>query len=154
MSGKVAIVTGAGRGIGRAIALEFAREGAHVVVASRTTSTVEAVVTDIESFGGAAIGLTVDVGERDQIERMVGDAVEHFGGLDILVNNAQSFGTKANPTGALGHIALEDFPDDSWDYTFQTGLKATLWGMQTAFPTCATAAARSSTSARATASAR
>jgi NAD(P)-dependent dehydrogenase (short-subunit alcohol dehydrogenase family) len=74
LSEKVAIVTGAGRGIGRAIALEFAAEGANVVVASRTPSTVESVVTEIEESGGVAIGLTVDVGERDQLERIVTSA--------------------------------------------------------------------------------
>ena len=134
LDNKVAIVTGAGRGIGRAIALDFAREGASVVVASRTTSTVESVVTEIDSCGGAAMGLTVDVGERDQIERMVADTVERFGTVDVLVNNAQGFGTRAAPAGSPGHIALEDFPEDTWDYTFQTGLKATLFGMQAAFP--------------------
>jgi NAD(P)-dependent dehydrogenase (short-subunit alcohol dehydrogenase family) len=134
LSGKVAIVTGAGRGIGRAIALDYAREGASVVVASRTASTVESVVAEIEAAGGTAIGLTVDVGARDQIGRMVDDTVERFGGIDVLVNNAQGFGTRAEPAGSPGHIALEDFPEDTWDYTFQTGLKATLFCMQAAFP--------------------
>ena len=131
---KVAIVTGAGRGIGRAIAIEYAREGASVVVASRTPSTVESVVAEIEAAGGTAFGVTVDVGERDQIERMVADAVERFGRIDVLVNNAQGFGTKAEPAGSPGHIPLEDFPEDAWDFTFQTGLKASLFCMQAAFP--------------------
>lgn len=131
---KVAIVTGAGRGIGRAIALEYAREGARVVVASRTPATVEAVVGEIEAVGGTALGITVDVGERDQIDDMIARTVGHFGQLDILVNNAQGFGTKAAPAGSPGHIALEDFPEDAWDHTFQTGLKASLFAMQAAFP--------------------
>ena len=133
LSGKVAVVTGAGRGIGRAIALEFAAEGASVAVASRTASTVESVVAEIEASGGVAFGLTVDVGERDQVERMVRATVERFGALDVLVNNAQGFGTRANPIGSPGHNSLENFPDDVWDYTFETGLKATLWSMQAAF---------------------
>jgi NAD(P)-dependent dehydrogenase (short-subunit alcohol dehydrogenase family) len=54
--------------------------------------------------------------------------------VHILVNNAQGFGTADNPTGSPGHIALEDFPDDVWDFTFLTGLKASLWGMQAVFP--------------------
>jgi NAD(P)-dependent dehydrogenase (short-subunit alcohol dehydrogenase family) len=130
----VAIVTGAGRGIGRAIAREYAREGARVVVASRTPATVQSVVDEIESAGGTALGITIDVGERDQVEDMVSRTVERFGRLDILVNNAQGFGTKAEPAGSPGHIPLEDFPEDTWDYTFQTGLKATLFAMQAAFP--------------------
>ncbi len=134
LNGKVAVVTGAGRGIGRAIALEYGREGAAVVVASRTPSTVESVVGDIQTSGGEAIGITVDVGEREQIEHMIAETVARYGRLDILVNNAQGFGTKAEPAGSPGHIALEDFPEDTWDHTFQTGLKATLFGMQSAFP--------------------
>lgn len=131
---KVAVVTGAGRGIGRAIALEYAREGARVVVASRTPSTVESVVAEIEANGGTALGVTVDVSERHQIERMIAETVEHFGRLDILVNNAQGFGTKAEPAGSPGFIALEDFPEDTWDFTFESGLKASLFAMQAAFP--------------------
>jgi NAD(P)-dependent dehydrogenase (short-subunit alcohol dehydrogenase family) len=134
LDGKVAIVTGAGRGIGRAIARDFAREGCRVVVASRSASTVASVVSEVESDGGTALGVTVDVAERDQIVRMVAETIEHFGQLDILVNNAQSFGTSSRPAGSPGHIALEEFPEDVWDFTFQTGLKATLFGMQAAFP--------------------
>ena len=131
LDGKVAIVTGAGRGIGRAIALEYAREGADVVVASRTPATVDAVVAEIAALvdHGDALGLTVDVGERDQIESMVADTVDRFGGVDVLVNNAQGFGTKQQPAGSPGYTALEEITDETWDYTFQTGLKATLWGM-------------------------
>ncbi len=130
----MAIVTGAGRGIGRAIALDYAGEGARVVVASRTTATVLSVVAEIEAFGGTALGLTVDVGERAEVDRMVDAAVEHFGCVDVLVNNAQAFGTKAQPEGSPGYSPLEGFPEDVWDYTFQTGLKATLYGMQAVFP--------------------
>jgi NAD(P)-dependent dehydrogenase (short-subunit alcohol dehydrogenase family) len=134
LTGKAAIVTGAGRGIGRAIAIEFANQGAQVVVASRTTANVDAVVTEIEGAGGEALGVTVDVGERAQIERMVAATVDRFGRVDVLVNNAQGFGTAEHPEGSPGHMPLEDFPDDMWEYTMRTGLNATLWGMQAVFP--------------------
>jgi NAD(P)-dependent dehydrogenase (short-subunit alcohol dehydrogenase family) len=137
LRGKVAIVTGAGRGIGRAIAVEFAREGAAVVVASRTESTVDAVVAEITALDqpvAEALGVTVDVGDRSAVDHMVAATIERFGRVDVLVNNAQAFGTADRPEGSPGHIPLEDFPEDVWDHTFQTGLKGTLYGMQAVFP--------------------
>jgi NAD(P)-dependent dehydrogenase (short-subunit alcohol dehydrogenase family) len=134
LEGRVAIVTGAGRGIGRAIALAYAREGASVVVASRSQPTVDAVVGEISETGATARGITCDVGERDQVERMVAETVEHFGALHILVNNAQGFGTRQQPAASAGFIPLESFPEDVWDHTFQTGLKGSLFAMQAAFP--------------------
>jgi NAD(P)-dependent dehydrogenase (short-subunit alcohol dehydrogenase family) len=131
---KVAIVTGAGRGIGRAIALGFAAEGAKVVVASRTESTVVQVVEEIAARGGEALGITCDVGERSEVEAAIARTVARFGRLDIVVNNAQGFGTRDLPEGSPGFISVETFPEDVWDYTFQTGLKGTLYFMQAAFP--------------------
>jgi 2-hydroxycyclohexanecarboxyl-CoA dehydrogenase len=134
LDGRVAIVTGAGRGIGRAITLAYAREGASVVVASRSPATVDAVVGEVEGFGGSALGCPCDVGERQQVLSMVDDAVARFGAVDILVNNAQGFGTRELPQPSPGYVPLESFPEDAWDYTFQTGLKGTLYGMQAVFP--------------------
>jgi len=134
LAGKSAIVTGAGRGIGRGVALAFAREGAKVMVASRTPSTVEEVVGAIRSEGGAAVGLACDVGHHDQIKAMVARTVEAFGGVDILVNNAQGFGTEAHPVGTPVITPLETFPEAEWEYTLRTGPLATLRAMQAAFP--------------------
>jgi len=134
LDGKVAIVTGAGRGIGRGIAERFGREGAKVVVASRSQGTVDEVVEHIKAAGGAAIGVTVDVGERSQVNRMVSEAIEAFGCIDILVNNAQSWGPRGQRAAMPSLIGVEDFPEDEWDYTFQTGLKASLYGMQAVYP--------------------
>jgi NAD(P)-dependent dehydrogenase (short-subunit alcohol dehydrogenase family) len=134
LDGKVAIVTGAGRGIGRAIARDYALEGAKVVVASRTAATVAETVDVVEGCGADALGVTVDVGDSAAINRMVAETVERFGRIDVLVNNAQGFGTSDRPEGSPGFTALEDFPEDAWDYTFQTGLKGTLYAMQAVFP--------------------
>lgn len=131
---KVAIVTGAGRGIGRAIAEEFAAEGAKVVVASRTRKTVDEAVAAITASGGTAFGITCDMGDGEQVRAMVAQAAAHFGGVDILVNNAQGFGTKAEPRGVNPPTPLEEFSEAEWDWVFATGLKGTLIAMQAAFP--------------------
>jgi NAD(P)-dependent dehydrogenase (short-subunit alcohol dehydrogenase family) len=134
LDGKVAIVTGAGRGIGRAIAEEYAAEGARVAVASRTTSTVDEVVAAIRGAGGEAIGITCDVGEAAQIRAMVERTVSEYGTVDILVNNAQAFGTRAAPLTTNATTPLEDLDEDEWDWVFETGVKATLRAMQAVFP--------------------
>jgi NAD(P)-dependent dehydrogenase (short-subunit alcohol dehydrogenase family) len=134
LDGKTAIVTGAGRGIGRAIAEEYGREGARVAVASRTPSTVDEVVDGIAKAGGEAIGIVCDVGEADQITATVERTLDAFGRVDVLVNNAQSFGTRSQPLGHSPPVALESMSEEEWDWTFDTGVKATLRGMQAVFP--------------------
>jgi NAD(P)-dependent dehydrogenase (short-subunit alcohol dehydrogenase family) len=88
LNGKVAIVTGAGSGIGQAIAVRFAREGAAVVAAGRTAERLVVTVQRIESDGGTALPLRCDVADVEQVRHMVRAAVERFGRLDILVNDA------------------------------------------------------------------
>ncbi|EJL26006.1 dehydrogenase of unknown specificity, short-chain alcohol dehydrogenase [Caulobacter sp. AP07] len=88
LNGKIAIVTGAGRGIGRATAKLFAAEGAKVAVLSLTPANIDAVVADIEAAGGAALGVVCDVSDTDQIKVAVDKVVAAYGGIDILVNNA------------------------------------------------------------------
>ena len=88
LTGKVALVTGAGKGIGKFIALELAQCGAKVVVAARTAAEIEAVADEISSSGGEAIAQVTDITASDQVEALVKTAVDHFGGINILVNNA------------------------------------------------------------------
>lgn len=88
-AGKVALVTGAGKNIGRAIALDLAQRGASLVINGRSDrSAVDAVVAEINAAGGQAIGCLADVSNPAETERMVADAAAAFGGLDILVSNA------------------------------------------------------------------
>jgi NAD(P)-dependent dehydrogenase (short-subunit alcohol dehydrogenase family) len=131
---KVAIVTGAGRGIGRAIALSYGREGAKVVVASRTQSTVDEVAKQIRDEGGTAVGVACDVGKRDQVFGTVKRAVDAYGTVHILVNNAQGFGTEASPQPSTVFVACEDTNEDEWEYTLRTGPTASLWFMKAVFP--------------------
>jgi NAD(P)-dependent dehydrogenase (short-subunit alcohol dehydrogenase family) len=92
LAGQVAIVTGAGRGIGRAIALRFAAEGAAVVASARSAGEVEAVAAEIQQAGGRAVAVTADVAREEDCDRIVGTARGKFGGVHILVNNAGIFG--------------------------------------------------------------
>lgn len=88
LSGKVAIIVGAGRGIGRATARLFAMQGAKVAVVSRTAENVNQVVADIQAAGGAALGIVCDIADPDQITAAVDKVMTAYGRIDILVNNA------------------------------------------------------------------
>ena len=89
---KVAVITGGGRGIGRAMALKFATEGAAVIVAARTKSEIEAVAEEIRKAGGRAAAVPADVADEAQCKNLIGAATAQFGRVDILVNNAGDYG--------------------------------------------------------------
>ena len=122
LEGRIAIVTGAGRGIGRAHALELARQGAKVVVndfgvslAGETDaeSPADAVVSEIKALGGEAVANGADVADFAQAEAMVQQAIDTFGGLDILVNNA----------GFVRDRMLVNTSEDEWDAVIRVHLK-------------------------------
>lgn len=85
---KTALVTGGGRGIGRAIAMALAREGANIVVAARTTTELNAVADEVRAIGRRSIGITADVSVEGDVYQLVEKSVEYFGTVDILINNA------------------------------------------------------------------
>lgn len=92
LSGQVAVITGGGRGIGRAIALKFASKGAAVVVAARTKSEIESVAKEILDAGGRAAAIPTDVADEKQCEHLIRSSEAQFGRVDILVNNAGEYG--------------------------------------------------------------
>ncbi|GLQ87209.1 SDR family NAD(P)-dependent oxidoreductase [Dyella flagellata] len=126
LNGKVAIVTGAGRGIGRATAKLFAAEGAKVAVLSLTPANVDAVVTSIQEAGGTAIGVPCDVSSGDQVSAAVDKVVAAFGGIDILVNNA------FDPTAPFSSIL--DLSVTQLQRNFEAGPIAYLRTMQLCYP--------------------
>jgi NAD(P)-dependent dehydrogenase (short-subunit alcohol dehydrogenase family) len=92
---KIAIITGGGKGIGRAISSAFALEGANVVLAARTRSTLEEAAEAIRTQGGTALAIQTDITDEGQIERMVAETIEAYGRIDILVNNSGIAGPTA-----------------------------------------------------------
>ena len=113
LTDQVALVTGAGNGIGRAIAVAFARAGAHVAVAGRTPQTLAEVTGEIEAAGRRALACTVDVREVPQVRAMVHRVVEAFGRLDLLVNNA----------GLTDRAPSLEVTEEAWDAVMGTNLK-------------------------------
>jgi NAD(P)-dependent dehydrogenase (short-subunit alcohol dehydrogenase family) len=99
LKGKVAIVTGGGRGIGREIALLLSREGASVLVAGSTPEPLEKVASEINESGARAVAFATDVADEASVERMVTEALREFNQIDILVNNAGIIGPTAPVTG-------------------------------------------------------
>ena len=126
LDGKVAIITGAGRGIGRATARLFASEGAKVAILSLTPANVEAVVADIEAAGGTALGVPADVSDADQIKAAIDKVAATWGGIDILVNNA------FDPSVVQSSVL--DLSVEQLQRNFDVGPIAYLRTMQAAYP--------------------
>ncbi|WP_255949490.1 SDR family NAD(P)-dependent oxidoreductase [Streptomyces odontomachi] len=115
LSGKSVVVTGAASGIGRAAALRFAEEGAKVVVADLNAAGAKDVVDAIESAGGTAVAVTGDLSDRAVVDGVVAGAVDAFGGIDVLVNNA----------GVMDSMsATADVTDDEWERVLRINLTA------------------------------
>lgn len=124
LQNKIAIITGAGSGIGRAIAEVFAKEGAKVIVADYKSAGGQETVKNIVAAGGQAEFIQADVSKSDEIEAMVRVAAEKFGGLDILVNNA----------GVALMADLASTTDEIWQKTIDVDLKGVFLGIKFAVP--------------------
>jgi NAD(P)-dependent dehydrogenase (short-subunit alcohol dehydrogenase family) len=118
LSGKVALVTGSTRGIGKSIAEELARAGARVVVSSRKADACEQVRAEFEKQGYEVLARPCNVSRRDEVQALVEAAVKRWGGIDIAVANAAT-----NPY----YGPLADIPDEAFDKIFQNNVKSVLW---------------------------
>lgn len=125
LEGKAALVTGAARRIGRAIALAFAKEGAHVAITYRKSAEQAArTVCELQAMGVRSVALHADVREPESIRQAVARVVGEFGGIDILVNNAGRFET----------APIEDISVEQWDAMFQTNTRGPFLMAQAALP--------------------
>jgi NAD(P)-dependent dehydrogenase (short-subunit alcohol dehydrogenase family) len=125
LEGKVALVTGASQGLGRALALAFAREGARVAINSRSEEGVRPVAGEAESAGAEVLALAADVSRSADVERLVGTTVERFGRIDVLVNNA----------GVLGpRVPIEEYPEDEWRRVIDANLTGLFLVTKAAIP--------------------
>ena len=125
LTGRVAVVTGGGSGIGRDTALLLAERGADVVVAGRRAEPLEAAVEELRKLGVRALAVPTDVRKPDACKAMIETAIEHFGRLDILINNAG---------GAHGHVGIARMVLAKWDRDVQLNLSAALYCAQAAYP--------------------
>ena len=121
---RVAIVTGGGRGIGRAIAELFASEGAKVVVATLTPQYGQEAIDVIKAAGGEAMLVPLDMGDRESVRAMVAKAAEAYGGIDIVVHNAAH----------IPFATIDKLSDAELDKTFDVGVKACFWLAKDALP--------------------
>ena len=131
LEGKIAIITGASRGIGKAMALGMARAGASVVVAARSEEerrnapgTIHATVAEIQALGGQALAVRCNVREEQDIQNLVNQALEVFGGVDVLVNNA----------GVASYKPFLESTVKEWDLVMDINLRATFIGCKAVVP--------------------
>ena len=125
LAGKVALVTGSSRGIGRAIAIEMARAGARVVVSSRKIEACDKVVEEIRQNGGEAVAIACNISYRDQLEQLVAQSRAMLGPIDILVCNAA-----VNPY----YGPLQETPDEAFDKIMNCNIRSNHWLCQMVLP--------------------
>jgi NAD(P)-dependent dehydrogenase (short-subunit alcohol dehydrogenase family) len=122
---KVTLITGASQGLGRELALAFAKEGARVVVNARSEESIRPVAEEMEDAGAEVLAVAADVSRGGDVERLVGEALGRFGKLDVLVNNA----------GLLGpRVAIEEYPEDEWRRVIDANLTGPFLVSKTTIP--------------------
>lgn len=124
LRGKVAVVTGAGQGIGRGIAVKLAEKGADVIVSDINAQTARQTAEEVKALGGRTLAVEVDVARRSQVENMVTNVVAELGKIDILVNNA----------GIARSATLLKLTDEAWDEVLDVNLKGIFYTTQAVAP--------------------
>ncbi len=124
IDGKVVVITGASSGIGESTAKLLAQGGAKVVLGARRRDRIDALAKEISASGGKAVGFTVDVAKRAEVEAFVKRAVETFGRIDVIVNNA----------GIMPIAPIEALKVEEWDRQIDVNLKGVLYGVAAAMP--------------------
>jgi NAD(P)-dependent dehydrogenase (short-subunit alcohol dehydrogenase family) len=125
LSERIALVTGAGSGIGRAIAIRFAKEGARIIVNDMDGRAAERTVQEIEAVGGQGFPLQADISNREEVHGMIARGVDRFGTINILVNNAGTGGSS---------IVTKDMPPEAWENTVSVNLNGAFYCCQTVIP--------------------
>jgi NAD(P)-dependent dehydrogenase (short-subunit alcohol dehydrogenase family) len=139
LSGRVAIVTGAGRGIGKAIALCFAETGADVVVAARTVSQIDQTCKEVEEQGRRCLGIPTDVTKAEEVERLVKETIERFGQVDILVNQVGGgVGGPLVPLPGYGGMYEEEtakpMSEEAWQQSIEANMTSVFLGCRAVGP--------------------
>src|SRR3972149_4445972 len=125
LKGKVALVTGGSKGIGRAVAAAYAREGATVIVAARHRERLEAAAAEIRKGGGDVVPLRADVVDRQQVQQLAGEIKRRFDGLHVLVNNASLLGPR---------VPILEYPEEDWEAVVAVNLHGPFFVIKACLP--------------------
>ncbi|HJP95253.1 MAG TPA: SDR family oxidoreductase [Pyrinomonadaceae bacterium] len=124
IEGKVVVITGASSGLGEAAARLLSAQGATVVLGARRSDRIESLANELTRNGSKALAITTDVTDHDQVKKLVDAAVQAFGRIDVMLNNA----------GLMPHSPLERFKIDDWDQMIDVNVKGVLYGIAAALP--------------------
>ena len=124
IEGKVVVITGASSGLGEATARLLSAQGASVVLGARRVDRIKSLADELTASGGKALAMTTDVTHCDQVKRLVDAAVQTYGRIDVMINNA----------GLMPHSPLERLKIDDWDRMIDVNIKGVLYGIAAALP--------------------
>jgi NAD(P)-dependent dehydrogenase (short-subunit alcohol dehydrogenase family) len=133
LKGKSALITGGGRGIGKGIALAYAREGAKVAIVGRSRSEPEEVAAEIQALGSKGVVITADLTQSSEAQRAVREAVQDLGKVDILVNNVGGYRLYTN--NLVHHLPVAELSEEEWHRVISGNLTTTFLSCKAVYPT-------------------